>query len=387
MTPIVLAERMARLSESATLALNARAKQLAAEGKTIYNLTAGELATDTPEYIQEAVAKKLNQNKYTAVAGMPELRELIAQESRAFYGLEWIQAANVVVTAGAKPALFAAFQVLLDPGDEVIVPTPAWTTTYHPLIELAGGTPVDVPLSAEYDLDPEAIAAALSPKTKAIIINSPQNPTGAVFSADALKKVAALLKDREITVISDDIYNKLIYQQDFTLPASCGFERLVIINGFSKSQALTGWRIGYLIADSHIAHGVTSLLSHVTANASVPSQYAALAAMQRHDQPPKSTLDALIKQRQMVIDTLSEVPGLTHNIPGGAFYVFLDVRQLTNNSAEWCERLLIEAGVALVPGEAFSAPGFARLTFVTDENTLHEALQAIKNFVGKESET
>ena len=385
MTQTVLAERMARLSESATLALNARAKQLAAEGKPIYNLTAGELATETPEYIQAAVAQKLQHNKYTAVAGMPELRELIAQESRAFYGLDWIQPANVVVTAGVKPALFAVFQVLLNPGDEVIVPVPAWSTTYRPLIELTGAKMVEVPLTTEYDLDPQVIADALSPKTKAVIINSPHNPTGAVFSADALRAVAKLLKGRGVSVISDDIYNKLVYQDDFTLPASCGFEQLIIINGLSKSQALTGWRIGYLIADGHIAHGVTSLLSHVTGNASVPAQYAALAAMERHDQPPETTIDALKRQRQLVVDALGDIPGLKHNMPGGAFYVFLDLRDLTDDSGHWCEGLLLKTGVALVPGEAFSAPGFARLTFVADEAVLREALQLIRQFVTEET--
>lgn len=381
MNQIVLAERMAQLSESVTLALNARAKQLAAEGKTIYNLTAGELATETPDYIQEAVSQSLKLNKYTPVAGLPELRDQIAAESRAFYGLDWIEAANVVVTAGAKPALFAALQVLLNPGDEVIVPVPAWSVTYYPLIELAGGKVVEAPLTAEFDLDPAAITARLSDKTKVIIINSPNNPTGAIFSDAALQELVKCLKGRGITIIADDIYSKLVYQDDFTLVASCGFEQVIIVNGFSKSQALTGWRIGYLIADQHVAHAATSLLSHVTGNAAVLSQQAALAAVAKHDRPPQATLKALTKQRQMVVEALSDIPGLKHNIPGGAFYVFIDVRDIADNSAEWCERLLVEAGVALVPGEAFSAPGFVRLTFVTDETTLQAALAQIKNFI------
>ncbi len=384
MTQIVLAGRMAQLSESATLALNARAKQLAAEGKTIYNLTAGELATNTPEYIQTAVAQTLHLNKYTAVAGLPELREKIATEARDFYGLDWIAAANVVVTAGAKPALFAALQVLINPGDEVIVPIPAWSTTYQPLIELAGGKMVEVTLTDDaYDLDPQAIAAALTDKTKAVIINSPHNPTGTIFSSEALTELARLLKGKQLSVIADDIYNKLVYQPDFSLPASHGFENLVIINGFSKSQALTGWRIGYLIGDSHVAHAATSLLSHVTGNAAVPSQQAALAALRRHDQPPQATIETLKQQRQIVVDGLSSIPGLRHNIPGGAFYVFLDVRDLTDDSTAWCEKLLVKTGVALVPGEAFGAPGFARLTFVTDEATLRAALVHLKDFVVK----
>ncbi len=380
---IELADRMNGLDESVTLALNARAKQLAAEGQTVYNLTAGELATETPSYIQEAVAQTLHLNKYTPVAGLPELRELIASESRTYYGLDWIEAPNVVVTAGVKPALFACFQVLLNPGDEVIVPTPAWTTTYHPLIELAGGKVVEVPLTEAYDLDPDAIAAKLSPQTKAIIINSPQNPTGTIFSASALRTLAKLLKGSGVMVIADDIYSKLIYQDDFTPTPACGFEQLIIVNGFSKSQALTGWRIGYLIAERSVAMAATSLLSHVCANAAVPSQYAGLEAMRRHDRPPQTTIDALKRQREVVVTGLSNIPGITCNVPGGAFYIFLDLRSLTDNSTEWCERLLVEAGVALVPGEAFGAPGFARLTYTADEVTLQSALQQLTQFVAQ----
>lgn len=376
---------MAHLQESATLALNARAKKLVAEGQTVYNLTAGELATDTPGYIQAAVSQTLNSNKYTPVAGLPELREQIAAHARQFYGLDWITPANVVVTAGAKPALFASLQVLLNPGDEVIVPVPAWSVSYHPLIELAGGKVVEVPLNADYDIDPVTIAARLSPKTKAIIINSPHNPTGTIFSSAALSILAKALAGTGVTVIADDIYTKLIYREDFTLAASCGFEQLIIINGFSKSQALTGWRIGYLIADNHVAHGVTSLLSHVTGNAAVLSQQAAMAALKQDDLPPASTMKSLKSRRQLVVDELSAIPEIKHNIPAGAFYVFLDLRGLTDDSAAWCERLLVTTGVALVPGEAFSAPGFARLTFVTDEATLQAALAQLKNFINLES--
>ncbi len=381
----VLAERISAIEESATLALNTRARQLEAGGRTIYNLTAGELATDTPENIQKAVAKSLHYNKYTPVAGLPELRESIAEEACAFYGLEWIIAANVVVTGGAKPALFAILQVLINPGDEVIVPVPGWTVSYNPLIELAGGKVVEVPLMSEFDLDSEAVVSALTTRTKAIIINSPHNPTGTVYSGEALHKLADALKGSGVTVISDDIYTKLLYQDGFTLPASCDFEQLVIINGLSKSQALTGWRIGYLIADKPVADAAISLLSHVTGNASLPAQYAALEAMKHHDLPPHTTLSALRHQRQVVIDALSDIPGLKYYIPKGAFYIFLDLRNITGDSAAWCKRLLVEAGVALVPGEAFSAPGFARLTFVADDHILKTATKLIQEFITKEN--
>jgi aspartate aminotransferase len=380
---ITLADRMASMSESATLALNARAKQLVAEGKTIYNLTTGELASDTPDFIQEAVAKTLKLNKYTPVAGLPELRQQIAGHAREFYGLDWIQPENVVVTAGAKPALYSTLLALINPGDEVIVPTPAWMTSYQPLIELAGGVVVEVPLNDELDLDVAAIQAKLSGKTKAIIVNSPNNPTGAIFSKTAIDKLSAVLKDSGVYVIADDIYTKLVFEADFTLVPTAGFDDLVIINGFSKSQALTGWRIGYLIADKAIATAATSLLSHITGNAPLPSQYAAIAAMTRHDQPPVETIEALKRQRQLVVDGLTEA-GIQHNLPGGSFYIFLDLRDITDSGAEWCERLLVEAGVALVPGEAFGAPGFARLTYVANEDYLKKALAQIKQFMSKD---
>lgn len=384
MTKQVLADRLASVSESATLALNARAKQLAADGKTIYNLTAGELATDTPQFIQDAVAQTLQHNKYTAVAGLAELRQAIADHAREFYGLDWVAAENVVVTAGAKPALHASFLALINPGDEVIVPTPAWMTSYQPLIELAGGKVVAVPLTDTLDLDVDAIKQHINDKTKAIIINSPNNPTGAIFSRDALQALAEVVNEHDVWVIADDIYSRLVYEDDFTLVPSIAFKNMVIINGFSKSQALTGWRIGYLISDFTVATACTSLLSHITGNAPLPSQYAALAAMEQHDQPPQSTLDALRKRREIVMQGLSDA-GIKHNVPGGSFYIFLDLRDITNSSADWCEKLLVEAGVALVPGEAFGAPGFARLTFVTNETTLNAALAGIKQFVKGEA--
>jgi len=260
------------------------------------------------------------------------------------------------------------------------VPTPAWVSYRH-LIELVGGVVVEVPLTDMFDLDVEAIAAKVSSRTKAIIINSPHNPTGAIFSKRALLDLAGVLDDSNVTVIADDIYNKLIYSDDFTAVPSCGFQKIIIINGFSKSQALTGWRIGYCIAQEDVSKAVTKLLSHTMGNASVPSQHAAVAAMDRDDTPPEETISLLKKHLQLVENTLDDCGPLTYRKPGGAFYVFIDVRAITENSAEWCESLLEKTGVALVPGEAFSAPGFARLSFVADEPTLKSALAGIKSFV------
>jgi aspartate aminotransferase len=380
MGQIMLADRMVRMNESATLALNARAKQLAAEGKTIYNLTAGELGTDTPDYIQKDVAKTLHLNKYTAVAGTNELREQIAAQARDFYGLDWIQASNVVVTAGTKAAIMTSLLAVINPGDEVILPTPVWTT-YNQQVELAGGVVVEVPLTSEFDLDVPAVQAALTPKTKLILINSPHNPTGAVFSRVALEALATALKGTDVIVLSDDIYAKLLYTNDFTLVPTVGFDKIIINNGFSKSQALTGWRVGYVVAETAVARAIASLQSQMSGNAAVPSQQAALSALARGDQPPQATLDTLAKQRQMVDDALRDLPGLSYHLPNGAFYFFLDVRQLTASSADWCEALLDHAGVVLVPGEAFDTPGYARLTFSGDEVVLATALNQLQQFI------
>jgi aspartate aminotransferase len=378
----LLASRLDKLSESATLALNARVKQMAVEGKTIYNLTAGELATSTPDYIQKAVSQTLAFNKYTPVAGLNELREAIAEHAREFYDLSWIKPENVVATAGVKPALYASLLSIVNPGDEVIVPVPGWTTSYRPLIELCGGVVVEVTLAENFDLDISNLTKSITAKTKAIIINSPNNPTGAIFSKASLLELAEAIKGKNIFIIADDIYTKLVYDEDFTLVPNCGYENIIIVNGFSKSQAITGWRIGYLIADTSITKAATSLLSHITGNAALPSQYAAIEALKHIDRPPATTMQDLKKQRQIVIDGLNE-SGIKHNIPAGAFYVFLDVRDLTNDSTQWCENLLEQTGVALVPGEAFSAPGFARLSFVAQQASLIEAMRQIKLFCKK----
>lgn len=375
-----LALRTATLTESATLALNAKAKSMAASGKTIYNLTAGELATETPINIQVAVSKKLNQNKYTPVAGLADLRQSIADYAKQYYGLDWINKDNIVVTSGAKPALYATFLSLINPGDEVIVLTPAWVS-YVDLIQLVGGVVVPVALTETYDLDIDKISKAFTSKTKAIIINSPNNPTGSVYSKESLKAVSKIVNKSDITVISDDIYSKLIFVDDYFLPAKAGFNDLVVISGFSKSQSLTGWRIGYLIAKEPIAKAATKFLSHITGNAPLPSQIAGIEAMAKNDSPPAETINSLKDNRKILIEGLSKIPGIKFNIPSGAFYVYLDLRALTDNSLNWCEDLLNETGVAIVPGDAFLTPGYARLTFSGDSIILKKALKELNNFV------
>lgn len=374
-----LSEKIGRLEESATLALNARVKQMAAEGQTVYNLTAGEPDSGTPDYVIDGVIPHLGQNKYAPVPGLPALREAIAAHCRDFYMADWIQSKNVIVTAGAKPALFSLLQAVLNPGDEVIILTPAWVSYKH-MIELADGVVVPVPLTDKCDIDVPAVEAAISVKTKAIIINSPNNPTGAVCSQEALQKLATMLQDKGIYVISDDLYTKLVYEP-IALTTHCGFDpdQLLIVNGFSKSQALTGWRIGYVIVPDHIADALVKILGHTSGNTSLPSQYAGLASLERDDIPPM--LDSLHDRRDFVSRRLDEIPKLSYLLPAGAFYFFIDISAVADNSVQWCRDLLEETGVAVVPGDAFFAPGYIRLSYATDKEILRLALERIKKFV------
>ncbi len=375
----LLSQRISAIKESATLALNAKVKALAASGVTVYNLTAGEPDDQTPQYIINKVSDHLHENKYTPISGMPVLKDAIVQHARSFYDANWMDSSMVVVTAGAKPALSAIMQSLLNPGDEVIVPTPAWVS-YTYMVQLADGVIKPVPLQSDFDLDVDALQAAITDKTKAIIINSPNNPTGKMYSSSALKKLAKALENTDVFIIADDLYTKLVFEP-FTPITSCGFtpDKLIIVNGFSKSQALTGWRIGYVIAPTDIAQSLNRTLSHTSGNASVPSQYAAIGALEVDDTPPM--LENLRTRRDIVARALSSTNGISFTLPDGAFYFFIDIHQQADDAADWCADLLEQTGVALVPGNDFYAPGFVRLSYAVDEETLTAALQKISQFI------
>jgi aspartate aminotransferase len=376
-----LSSRLNTIEESATLALDTKAKELAAAGNKIYNFTAGEPSTDTPEYIKEYVAGKLDQNHYTPVPGMPELRAAIADHATEFYSAGWIKPENVLIAAGGKPGLYLSLLSILNPGDEVILPTPAWVS-YKYIIELAGGTVVEARLDDNFDLDIANIEAAITDKTKVIIINSPNNPTGSIYSPDSLQKLSGLLAGTDIAVLADDMYTKLVFDENFEPVTKFDFKNLVISSGFSKSQALTGWRIGYVIADDGLIKAMAKLQSHLLGNVSNLSQYAAIAGLEHNDEPPM--YDELKSNCDIVVESLQNTDKIKFARPAGAFYAFIDIRDITENSLQWCEKLLDEKGVALVPGEAFFAPGYVRLSFTTDRKTLEEGLEKIKEFI-KES--
>lgn len=379
---IHLADRLDSIEESATLALNTQAKKMAAEGKKVYNFTAGEPSMDTPEYIKEYVAGKLDQNHYTPVAGMPEVREAIAEHCRGFYSADWIKSENVMVVAGGKPGLYLSLLALINPGDEIILPTPAWVS-YKYLIELAGGVVIEAHLKDNFDLDLDEIKDKLSGKTKAIIINSPNNPTGSVYSATALQELSEVLNETDVTVLADDMYTKLVYETGFKPITNFGFKNLVISSGFSKSQVLTGWRVGYVIAEQEIIKAIAKVQSHLLGNTSNLSQFAAMAGLEHDDKP--AAYEALKANLDIVNQSLKNIAKIKFTPPAGAFYVFIDIRNITNNSMEWCQKLLDKKGVALVPGEAFFAPGYVRLSFTTNKATLEEGLGKIKEFIEEDN--
>lgn len=366
------------LEESATLALNARVKSMAASGGKICNLTVGELYCDTPPYIRQYVDKKLDRNKYTPVNGLPELRQSIAEYAKDFYGQDWIKTENVVVCPSVKPGIWASLAAIINPGDEVILPVPTWVSYKH-IIQIAGGKLVPTQMTSKFDLDIDDIKSKVSAKTRAILLNSPQNPTGAIYSQKSIEQLVDIANENNIAVISDEIYSRLVFNPDFKPVSSFGFKNLIILDGFSKSQALTGWRIGFIVAPSTVAKDCTKILSHIMGNASVISQYAAIAALEKGNKPV--IFGELKSNLKLVCDKLDQIKQISYLKPSGAFYVFLDIRQMSGNSLKWCEDLLQKKGVALVPGEAFEAPGFARISFGVNQKTLSEGIDLINEYI------
>lgn len=373
------------ITESLTLKLNALALELAREGKSIINLTAGELDFPTPLYVEKEVKRKLNLNKYTPVGGMPSLREAVARLVGKDY--KWkISPANVAITAGGKQALFESMFAILQKGDEVILPAPYWVT-YKEQIVLNEAVPVVVPLDKKFDLDVEKIKKAISKKTKAIILTSPNNPTGTIYSKGSLLQLKKFLKNKSIYLIVDDTYSKIVYEKSYISPAmflpseTYRDKYLILVNSFSKSAALTGWRIGYVVAAPPVIQAVVSFQSHTTGNASVLSQVAGEVIIKRGDKT-ENFIKVLKKRRDMADSILCTIPKISYELPQGAFYYFIDVSQIEKNTVKFCEQLLKE-GLALVPGEAFGLSGFVRLSFSAGADKLLKGIKIFKKFCEK----
>ena len=388
-------ENISRLQPSATMAVSSLAKRLAAEGRDIINLSAGEPDFDTPDWIADAAIEgiRAGRTRYTPAAGLPELRSAVAEGVQAAAAPGWeLGAENVVITAGAKQSLFNACFALFDPGDEVFVAGPYWTT-YPEIVGLARAEPVFVtgPEERDFRLSRDNLESLRTPRTKGLIICSPSNPTGTVYSLEELRTVAHWAKEHGICLISDEIYRRICFLDESPIapgildlaPDEVG--RFVVVDGVSKTFAMTGWRIGYMLTDSGLASKVGALQSQTTSNAATPSQVAALAALTEPEKAKAAIAEmvtAFRRRRDLVVRLVGEkLPHFSFVQPEGAFYLFLRVDaeygEAVSNSGEWCSRVLEERGVALVPGAAFGDDRFVRLSFATSDDLLEEAIRRL----------
>lgn len=391
-------KRVERLEPSVTLATAAKAKALKAQGKDIISLTVGEPDFVTPENIQEAAIAAIKNGKasyYTPTAGIPELRQAIVSYLETYYGLTY-DASQTIVTDGAKFALYALFQTILDPKDEVIIPVPYWVS-YGEQVKLAEGVPVFVTGQEvnDFKVTLEQLEQARSSKTKAVIINSPSNPTGMIYTKEELQVIGEWAVKNDILIVADDIYGRLVYNDnEFTPIATISKairEQTIIINGVSKTYAMTGWRIGYAVGDQKIIDGMIAIASQSTSNPTAVSQYAAVEALQGEQDTVEEMRKAFEERLDIVFPLVADLPGVSVKRPQGAFYLFPNVKETLaicgyEQVTPWVEDLLEEAGVALVTGEGFGAPENVRLSYAANLATLEEGIRRIQRFIESKSQ-
>lgn len=387
-----LANRVKTLTPSTTLAITAKANTLKQQGYDVLSLGAGEPDFNTPEFILDAAEKAMHdgKTKYTPTGGTPELKQAIINKFQRDNELQYSNE-EIIVTTGAKHALYTLFQVLLNDYDEVIVPSPYWVS-YPEQIKLAGGKPVFVTSDEEneFKLTPDALEDAITAKTKAVIINSPSNPTGMMYTREELKQLGDVCLKHNLYVISDEIYEKLIYTDDVHVSmaqiSSALKQRTIIVNGVSKSHAMTGWRIGYAAGESTIIKAMTNLASHATSNPASISQFAALSAYTNESDPTIEMRQVFNERREALYDMLQAIPGISCVKPKGAFYLFPNVEDARKQGGfssvdEWVKALLDEEKVALIPGSGFGAPENVRLSYATSMDILQKAAERIHKFV------
>jgi len=395
-----LSARIAAIAESATLKVDAKAKALQAEGRPVISYAAGEPDFPTPEHIVEAALAAVRDprnHRYTPAAGLPDLREAIAQKTLRDSGLE-VGAGQVVVTNGGKQAVYQAFQVLLDDGDEVLVPTPYWTT-YPEAIKLAGGRQVDVFAGADqgYLVTVDQLEAARTDRTKVLLFVSPSNPTGAVYSADQVREIGEWALEHGIWIVADEIYQNLTYADDpdGVPPRAVSVveavpelaNQAILVNGVAKTYAMTGWRLGWMVGPSDVIKGAANLQSHLSSNVSNISQRAAIAALTGPQDAVEEMRRAFDRRRRTIIAELSKIEGVRVPVPQGAFYVYPDVTGLLGRewggvtpttSLELADLMLEQAEVAAVPGEAFGPSGFLRFSYALGDAPLLEGVQRLQ---------
>ncbi|MBS7526661.1 pyridoxal phosphate-dependent aminotransferase [Fusibacter paucivorans] len=392
-----LSEKNAGIAASLTLAISAKAKQLQAQGIDVVSFGAGEPDFNTPENIRNAAIERINKggNGYTPASGLLELKEAICRKLARDNGLEYTSK-NIVVSNGAKHSLNNVLMAICNPGDEVLIPGPYWVS-YYELVKLADGEPVIVETTAanDFTVTIETLNAALTPKTKAIMINSPNNPTGAVYSEALLRQIGDFAVENDLYIISDEIYEKLIYDEKHVSVASFSEaikERTIVVNGLSKAYAMTGWRIGYTASNEAIAKIMSNIQSHATSNPNTIAQYAGIEALDGNQDTIETMRRAFDERRQYMVKTIAAMKGITCVNPKGAFYVMMDVSSFygkkVNNlhiedSLSFADALLETDRVAVIPGIAFGADQYVRLSYATSMDNIVEGLKRIETFIGK----
>lgn len=380
---------MENLSPSVTMAITALGRELKAQGKDILSFSAGEPDFDTPEIIKEAAieAIKAGHTKYTAVEGITETKQAIINKLKKDHGLNY-ELNHIVISNGAKHSLFNLFQVLIEEGDEVIIPAPYWVT-YPEQVKYSDGVPVfiDTDDSTNFKITPEQLKAAITPKTKILLLNSPSNPTGGIYSKEELTALGKVLEGTEILVFSDEMYEKIIYDgKKFTAAAEVSedmFQRTVTINGLSKAVAMTGWRFGYIATPKvELVKAMIKLQGQVTSNINSITQHASILALEgKADEAIETMRVEFEKRRNVAITQLNYIKGISCVKPEGAFYLFANIKELTNDSIKFCSELLEKEGVAVVPGLAFGAEGYFRFSFATDLPSIEKGIERIRKFV------
>ncbi len=383
----MLTKRVNSLNESMTIAISTLAGELKAEGKDVLAFSAGEPDFNTPDIIKRAGIKAIEDGytKYTAVPGNPELLEAIANKLKRDNNLDY-KPSQIIVSNGAKQSLFNLFQVMIEEGDEVIIPAPYWVT-YPELVTYSGGKNVFIKTddSTNFKITPKQLKEAITDKTKLLILTTPSNPTGALYSKEELEALAEVLKGTSIKVASDEMYEKLVYDGSFTAVASISedmFKRTITINGLSKSVAMTGWRMGYLATpDDSLIKAMKKLQSQSTSNICSITQKASIPALDGSADADIEMMRKVFKaRRDMAVELINQSDKISVVKPDGAFYLFINIKKVTNDSMDFATKLLQNKGVAVVPGIGFGSDGYIRFSFATDEESIKEGIKRLKEF-------
>ena len=380
--------RIQTLEESVTIAVSSLARELKAKGRDILSFSAGEPDFDTPQSVKNVAIDAINAGftKYTAVGGIPELKDAIIAKLKRENGLSY-ERSEVLVSNGAKHSLFNIGAALIDHDDEVLIPVPFWVT-YPELVKYYGGKPVLLPTNDAnaFKITPEQFRAALTPRTKMLILNSPSNPTGSVYSRDELAALGKVLEGTNVWVVSDEMYEKLLYEGEFCSTAFASedlLQRTIVVNGVSKSAAMTGWRMGYCACkDKKLIKLMDNLQGQCTSNINSITQKAAIAALDgRIDSDIESMRKEFCKRRDIVVEGIAAIKGLSVVKPSGAFYVFVNISKIESDSVRFCKALLEKEGVAVVPGSGFGMDGYFRFSFATDLPSIMQGIERINRFV------